>query len=92
MDLKEINNSPLSVWVMVVTTVIVMGCTAWIFWLLRSFENRKVKTTTLQRGKRQIKSGLKLGRLFNSTLDTTSRLNEAVQSKKGRRDVEKGLA
>ena len=43
MNLKELNGSPLSIWVMVVSTVIVIGCTLCIFWLLKSIEGQKLQ-------------------------------------------------
>jgi len=87
MNLKEINGSPLSVWVTFVSAVVVIGCTLSVFWLLKSFEEHKAQTLMLPANREHIRSRLKQGKITPSTSETTLRSGEAVHSVDRTREV-----
>ena len=78
MNLKELNGSPLSVWVMVVSTVIVIGCTLCIFWLLKSIEGQKATIVSGKADKGYITSWIKHGKPTPSISEVQLGSTEAV--------------
>jgi hypothetical protein len=80
MNLKELNDSPLSVWVMVVSTMIVIACTICAFWFIKSFEEYKVKPLSLQATGDHIRSWLRENKITRSTTRTKSPSTKASRS------------
>ena len=80
MNLKEINDSPVSAWVTVVSALIVVGSTLCVFWLLKSLEKHNAQKVVLQAGREPIRPGLTQGKIIHSTSETKLRSAEAVHS------------
>jgi hypothetical protein len=57
MNVKEINGSPLSLWVAVVSLLVIVACTAGIFWVLTFLEDCRYSTKNLSsRGVKSMRS------------------------------------